>query len=433
MAGLPRALAPLRHPHYRLLAASMALSLLAAGLWAVALVWQVVALRGGPAALSLVTAVGAAGMLASTLLGGAMADRIPQRRILLATELVQGTTMTVIAGFSLVGASALWQLAAMSLVSGLAMGLYYPAYSALVPALVPEGDLLAVNGLEGMVRPVLQNAAGPAVAGFLVASLSPGAAMAATAVASLLAATCLWALPTTPVRRTLSAGGEAPTGLLADVREGFVYMVRTPWLLATLVFASLMLLVFIGPLEVLVPFAIKDAGGGPTQHAYVLAAFGLGGALGSLVVASFRLPRRYLTVMNLLWGLGCVPLVVFGFVSDLWVMVAAGAVMGATFEAGTVIWGTLLQRRVPPALLGRVASLDFFVSISFMPLSMALAGTVSEVIGRTTTFLVAGTVPAVLAVIAIVVARMPTDEIAHPLDVVPPAGPRPEAEELDRV
>jgi MFS family permease len=432
MTSLPRALSPLRHPSYRLLAASMALSLLAAGLWAVAVVWQVVALRGGPAALSLVTALGAGGMLASTLLGGALADRTPQRRILLATELVQGLTMAVVAALSLAGASSLGQLAAMSLVAGLAMGLYYPAYSALVPALVPEGDLLAVNGLEGMVRPMLQNAAGPAAAGFLVASISPGAALAATAAASLLAATCLWALPTTPVRRDLSADAEAGTGLLADVREGFVYMVRTPWLLGTLVFASLMLLVFIGPLEVLVPFAIKDAGGGPTQHAYVLAAFGVGGAVGSLVVASLRLPRRYLTVMNLLWGVGCVPLVVFGLATDLWLMIAAGAVMGATFQAGMVIWGTLLQRRVPPALLGRVSSLDFFVSISFMPLSMALAGTVSQVIGLTATFLVGGLAPVALAVAAVVAARMPADEIAHPLDVVPPDVPRPQAE-LDRV
>jgi MFS family permease len=432
MTSLPRALSPLRHPSYRLLAASMALSLLAAGLWAVAVVWQVVALRGGPAALSLVTALGAGGMLASTLLGGALADRTPQRRILLATELVQGLTMAVVAALSLAGASSLGQLAAMSLVAGLAMGLYYPAYSALVPALVPEGDLLAVNGLEGMVRPMLQNAAGPAAAGFLVASISPGAALAATAAASLLAATCLWALPTTPVRRELPADAEAGTGLLADVREGFVYMVRTPWLLGTLVFASLMLLVFIGPLEVLVPFAIKDAGGGPTQHAYVLAAFGVGGAVGSLVVASLRLPRRYLTVMNLLWGVGCVPLVVFGLATDLWLMIAAGAVMGATFQAGMVIWGTLLQRRVPPALLGRVSSLDFFVSISFMPLSMALAGTVSQVIGLTATFLVGGLAPVALAVAAVVAARMPADEIAHPLDVVPPDVPRPQAE-LDRV
>jgi len=417
MTALPRALAPLRLHRYRLLAASMALSLLAAGLWAVAVVWQVVALGGGPAALSSVTALGAGGMLASTLLGGALADRIPQRRILLTTELVQGGTVALVAGLSLSGALALWHLAAVALVGGLAMGLYYPAYSALVPALVPEGDLLAVNGLEGMVRPVLQSAAGPATAGFLVASFSPGAALVATAAAFLLAAACLWALPTTPVRRDPPADGKAATGLLADVREGFVYMVRTPWLLATLLFASLMLLVFIGPLEVLVPFAIKDGGGGPTQHAYVLAAFGIGGAVGSLVVASLRLPRRYLTVMNLLWGLGCVPLVVFGLSAALWVMIAAGAVMGATFQAGMVIWGTLLQRRVPPALLGRVSSLDFFVSLSFMPLSMALAGTVSEVIGLTTTFVLAGLVPPVLAVIAILAARLPADEIAHPLDV----------------
>jgi MFS family permease len=434
MTTLPRALSPLRHRHYRLLAASMALSLLAAGLWAVAVVWQVVALDGGPAALSLVTALGAAGMLATTLLGGALADRIPQRRLLLATELLQGCAMALVAALSLAGSGRLWHLAVMSLVSGLAMGLYYPAYSALVPALVPERELLAANGLEGMVRPVLQNAAGPTAAGFLVASLSPGAALAATAAASLLAASCLSALPTTPVRREFAADGESPAGLLADVREGFVYMVGTPWLLATLLFASLMLLVFIGPLEVLVPFAIKDAGGGPTQHAYVLAAFGLGGAVGSLVVASLRLPRRYLTVMNLMWGLGCVPLVVFGFGSDLWVMIAAGAVMGATFQAGMVIWGTLLQRRVPPALLGRVSSLDFFVSISFMPLSMALAGTVSEVIGLTTTFLVAGLVPPLLAVVAILAARLPADEIAHPLDVLPAAAPEPQPEEeLDRV
>jgi MFS family permease len=423
MTALPRALAPLRLPNYRLLAASMALSLLAAGLWAVAMVWQVVALDGGPAALSLVTALSAGGMLASTLLGGVLADRVPQRHILLATELVQAATVALVAALSLTDTLELWHLAAVALVGGLAMGLYYPAYSALVPALVPEGELLAVNGLEGMVRPVLQNAAGPAAAGFLVAAWSPGAALAATATAFLLAAACLRALPTTPVRRDPPADGAAPTGVLADVREGFVYMVRTPWLLATLLFASLMLLVFIGPLEVLVPFAIKDAGGGPAQHGYVLAAFGIGGALGSLVVASLRLPRRYLTVMNLLWGIGCVPLVVFGFGADLWLMLVAGAVMGATFQAGMVIWGTLLQRRVPPALLGRVSSLDFFVSISFMPLSMALAGSVSEVIGLTTTFLLAGLVPPVLAVVAILLWRLHVDELTHPLDV-PATGPQ---------
>jgi MFS family permease len=434
MATLPRALAPLRHPHYRRLAASLALSLLGQGLWAVAVVWQVVALDGGPAALSLVTALSAGGMLGSTLLGGALADRVPQRHILLGVELTQGLTIAAVAGLSLSGVLALGHLAGVALVGGIAMGLYYPAYSALVPVLVPARDLLAANGLEGVVRPVLAQAAGPAAAGFLVAALSPGAALAAAAVAAFGAATCVATLPA-PDRRGDGAAGSPVVGLLADVREGFRYMVGTPWLLATLLFASLMLLVFIGPFEVLVPFAIKDAGGGPSQHAWVLGAFGLGGALGSLAVASWRLPRRYLTVMNLLWGVGCVPMVVFGFATPYWVMLLAGAVMGGTFQAGMVIWGTLLQRRVPPALLGRISSLDFFVSLSFMPLSMALAGSVSELIGLTPTFLLAGLVPPVLGAVAIIAWRLPADEIAHPLDTgeEPDVVEALEEDRLDRV
>jgi len=433
VTALPRALSPLRHAHYRWLAASLSLSLFGQGLWVVAVVWQVVALEGGPAALSLVTALAAGGMLASTLLGGALADRMPQRHILLAVELTQGLSIAAVAGLSLSGNLALGHLAAVSLVGGIAMGLYYPAYSALVPVLVPSGDLLAANGLEGVVRPVLAQAAGPAAAGFLVAALSPGAALAAAAVAAFGAAACVATIPA-PERRSDASAGSPVAGLFADVREGFRYMVRTPWLLATLLYASTMLLAFIGPFEVLVPFAIKDAGGGPAQHAYVLAAFGIGGAVGSLVVASFRLPRRYLTVMNVLWGVGCIPLVVFGFTTQLWVMLAAGAVMGATFQAGMVIWGTLLQRRVPAALLGRVSSLDFFVSLSLMPLSMALAGPVSELIGLTATFLIGGIAPAVLAVVAVIAARMPADEIAHPLNTGEASGPaEAPAGELNRV
>ena len=58
-----------------------------------------------------------------------------------------------------------------------------------------------------------------------------------------------------------------------------------------------------------------------------------------------------------------------------------------------MLWGTLLQRRVPPAMLGRVSSLDFFVSLALMPVSMAIAGPVGETIGIATTFLIAGLVP----------------------------------------
>lgn len=101
-------------------------------------------------------------------------------------------------------------------------------------------------------------------------------------------------------------------------------MVRTSWLLGTLLFATGLVLVIMGPIEVLLPFAVKDqTGGGAGSFALAIGAFGVGGAIGSLVVASLPLPRRYLTLMTLLWGVGCIPLAIIGLTSRLWLMVAA--------------------------------------------------------------------------------------------------------------
>jgi MFS family permease len=420
---LPRALTPFRHAAYRRLAVALVLTTFASGVWVVALVWEVIRIGGGPAQLSAVSTAGAVGVLLPALLGGVVADRVPQKSILLCVAGVELAAMGLVALLSLSDQTQLWHLAVVGFATGVGMAFYYPAYSAWLPALVPESDLMAVNGFEGMVRPTIGNAIGPGVAGVVVGAVSAGAALSVAAGASLLGLLALTLVPKTAVRRDLAGeqeAGAAPAhpvvAALRDIREGFAYMVRTPWLLATLLFASLMILAIMGPLEVLVPFLIKDRlGGGPGDHAVVLAAFGIGGAVGSMAMASLTMPRRYLTAMNLLWGLGCLPFIAMGMADDIWVVVVAAFVIGAMFSAPMVIWGTLLQRRVPPHMLGRVASLDFFVSASLMPVSMALAGPVSEAIGLRTTFLIAGLVPGVAAVVATVWARLPQDEVAHPL------------------
>jgi len=417
---LPRALTPFRHPAYRRLAVALALSTFASGVWLVALVWEVIRLGGGPAQLSVVSTASAVGVLLPALLGGVVADRIPQKLILLVVATVELTGMALAATLSLTDHTAIWHLAAVSFVTGMGMAFYYPAYSAWLPALVPESDLLAVNGFEGMVRPAVGQAIGPAIAGAVVGAASPGTAVMVAAASSLLGLLALTTVPLTPVRRDFTAEGEPKhpiVSALIVVREGFGVMTRTPWLLSTLLFASLMILVIMGPFEVLIPFLIKDRlGGGPADHALVFAAFGIGGAVGSMVMASFKMPRRYLTLMNLMWGVGCLPFLVFGFATAVWQLVVSAFVLGALFSAPMVIWGTLLQRRVPAHMLGRVASLDFFVSVSLMPVSMALAGPVADRIGLQATFAVAGTVPIVVAVVATLWARLPQDEIAHPLD-----------------
>lgn len=419
---LPRALTPFRHHGYRRLAVALMLATFAGGVWMVGVVWEVIRIGGGPAQLSIVSTASAVGVLLPALLGGVVADRVPQKLILMCVAATELVCMTAVALLSLADLTRVWHLGVVGFVIGAAMAFYYPAYSAWLPALVPEEDLLAVNGFEGMIRPSIGQAIGPGVAGVVVGVASSGAALGLAAAGTLAGLLALSTVPRTAVRRDLGAGArtDAPAhpvaALLHDIREGFVYMVRTPWLLSTLIFASLQVFLIMGPLEVLVPFLIKDKlGGGPGDHAMVMAAFGIGGAVGSLTVASLRMPRRYLTWMILLWGVGCLPFVAAGVATEVWMLVVSGLVLGAMFSAAMVIWGTLLQRRVPSHLLGRVASLDFFVSISLMPISMALAGPVSEAIGLRTTFLLSGTLPMVAAVVVIVWARLPRDEIAHPL------------------
>ncbi len=404
----------MRHRDYRLLIAALTLSIFATGMWTVVMALQVIALDNDPTALSLVATCLSAGLIAFVLVGGIAADRLPQRAIIIAVESVNTVVVTAIAALGLTGQLRLWHMAVGAAALGVGAAFFFPAFSAYLPRLLPPEQLLAANGIEGVLRPTLQQAVGPAVAGVLIGATIP--ALGALAVAVLYGTGLALLIATRPVAQAVSPDGPT-THPLADLRDGFRFMVRTPWLLATLLFASGFVLLIMGPLEVLLPF-ITNARfvHGERIFGFVLAAFGLGGAVGALAVSSGRLPRRYLTVMMACWGLGNLPLVVIGYTSSFVMMTAAAFIVGMTSSAATVIWGTLLQRRVPPAMLGRVSSLDFFVSLVFMPVSMALAGPLSKVFDVQTIFLAAGLLPTALGVVAWLTARMPRDEMEHPLD-----------------
>ena len=417
----PRALRPFVHREYRVLIAALAVSIFGSGMWAVAMVYQVIQLGGGPLELSLVATAGSVGLVAFVLAGGIAADRVPQRLLIIAVE---GTNLAVIAGISglaLAGWLQLWHLVIGAFVLGVGAAFFFPAYSAILPRILPREDLLAANGMEGTMRPILQQAAGPAVAGILVAALSPSHAVTGVAACHLLAFIILNFLGQYALDAPGADGRPAPerakTSFFHDLREGVSYTVRTPWLLWTLLWACISVLFLIGPIEVLLPFVVRDQLGGDSRmFGFLLAVMGVGGAGASLATASFPLPRRYLTVMMVSWGAGSLPLAAIGIMDSFWMVAAALFVFGATGGIGMVIWGTLLQRRVPPHLLGRVSSLDFFVSLALMPISMALAGPAAAVVPTWVIFLVAGGVCPIMAVVAMVVARMPSDELSHPLD-----------------
>ena len=411
---------PLAHRDFRMLFGAVVLSVFGAGMWAVVMVYTVIDAGGGPVQLSAVAAANAVGLLLCAIPGGIAADRVPRRLLLRLVEAANLLAITSVAVAGVVGVVTIPHLVIAAFVLGAGAGFFFPAYSAILPRILPPAQLLAANGLEGAIRPALQQAAGPAAAGMIVAAvLAPAHAawgvVAAHAVALVL---LLFVRPEPAVG--VDEAHEVPEGVRGvfhDLREAVVFTVRTPWLLWTLLFATGWVLVFLGPEEVLLPFITRDRiGEDPRWFGFLLAIYGIGGVVGSIVVSSMRLPRRYLTVMIGVWSVSTLPFAVVGITHEYWLMALCLFLVGFGFSYGNVIWGTLLQRRVPRHMLGRISSLDFFVSLALMPLSMALAGPLAEVVPIEAIFIAAGVIPLVLGAVAYVVARMAKDEIAHPLD-----------------
>jgi len=407
------ALRPLRHRDFRLLWIGLAVSLAGDGLWLVALAFQVIELDGGPVQLSFAATAYSAGLILLMLPSGLLADRLPRRLVMLTADVVRAATVAAVAALSLSGSLELWHLVVASGLIGAGEALFIPSYSALIPRLLPEEEILAANGLESILRPLAQQAVGPAVGGIAIAAFEPGLAILFASGAFLVSAGCLIAMR---VQSAPERSKDETPNALADLREGVRYVRATPWLWATLSFAVVAVFFFVGPIEVLAPFVITErVGGGSAEFGLLLAMFGIGSAVGALAISSRPLPKRYLTVMLVAWGGGSLPLILMGISTELWVLCTAVFFVGATDAIGMVIWGTLLQTRVPDPLRGRVSSLDFFVSLSLLPISMALAGPAGEAFGLTAVFLVAGIAPVVAAIVVYRVGRVHEDELANPV------------------
>ncbi|MDR3662615.1 MAG: tetracycline efflux MFS transporter Tet(V) [Mycobacterium sp.] len=409
-----RLLAPLRFREYRLLIAAVSLSIFAEGMWTVVAALQVIALDNDPAALSLVATCMGAGLVCFVLVGGIAADRLNRRNIIITVESVNLVVVSTIAVLSSTGTLRLWHMAVAATCLGIAVAFFFPAYSAMLPLLLPAEQLLAANGIEGMVRPALQQAIGPAAAGVLVGLTFPW--IGATTVATLFGVGLALLVATRPAAVPAEPDPTEHKHVLHDLRDGFAFMTRTPWLLWTLLVASVYVLVVLGPIEVLVPFIAEQRfSEGPRAYGFIMAGFGIGSAIGALAVSYARMPRRYLTAMMAIWGLGALPLIVVGSTWSFPLMLIAAFCVGIGDGASMVIWGTLLQRRVPTEMLGRVSSLDFFVSLVFLPVSYAVAGPLSKIIGMQWIFLASGAMPALLTAVAWTAGRMRRDELAHPL------------------
>jgi DHA3 family tetracycline resistance protein-like MFS transporter len=176
-----------------------------------------------------------------------------------------------------------------------------------------------------------------------------------------------------------------------QVREAATFVRGQTWLWATLIMAAFTLLFFLGPTEVLLPIRIDDdLGASAGSFGLVLAAGGVGATLGSFVLGHVGMPKREISVLYWTWGLAGFALCGYALAQTVWQLVLSSFAFGLLSGAGNPIWSTLMQVRVPVSLRGRVASLDWLVSVGLTPVSFALTGPAAAAFGASAMLLVAG-------------------------------------------
>jgi MFS family permease len=385
-------LAPFRHRDFRLLWSGMCVSLLGDGVFLVAIAWQAYELSNAPTALSLVGIAMTVPTIVFLLIGGVVSDRIDRRKVMLAADLGRGLLVGVLAVLSLTGVLELWHMVALVAGYGAAAAFFGPAFDAITPEVLPEDELAQANALDQLVRPAMLRLAGPAIGGLLISAVGVGAAFALDAASFAVSAAAVLAMTRRP--RVPSA---EPISMTGDIRAGFTYIRGHVWLWATFASAAVAYLLFMGPVEVLLPFLVKnDLHGSAADLGLIFAAGGIGSVLCAVVLGQRGLPRRDITFMYVAWTLATVAVAGYGFAGAVWQLMLVSLAFNALETAGTIVWATAKQRHVPPELLGRVSSLDWLISIGLLPLSFALTGPVSGAIGVQATLVGAGAIGAVV-------------------------------------
>ena len=399
---------PLRRRDVRLLLSGSAVSLVGDGIYGVAMAVAVLHLTGSATALAAMAVVNLVPRVAFGLMGGVLADRFSRRVILAGCDLVRLVVVAVLGLLLLGGEPPLWLLLALVAPLGAASGAANPAFSAILPDLVEEEELIATGGLLGTVSPLAQMVVGPVLGGVL-AVWHPGAALLVDAATFAGSAWCVLLLR--PLAVHAPAGGTRPLPW-ADFREGLAYVRRTPWLAVNLLSGLVITFTVSGTMQML-PVLVSRGYGAPTaSFGYLLAAGGVAATLAAAVVGSRPRPRRPLASSYTAYALGLGAVAGLGLAPGPFVGAAFMVVFFAGATAGNVLQDSVLGSRVPRELRGRVGSLDWVAATAAAPLSVVAAALSADNVGIRPTYVVAGLAAAVCSLAGLVLLRRtgePTD------------------------
>jgi MFS family permease len=363
-------------------------------------------LTGSATTIGLVSLAGGVPMMAFTLVGGVVADRLPRRAILLAAQLLALLGTMAVTLVVLSGRLEVWHLAAFGALQGTVFAFNNPSYQAFVAELVPRHMLRSAIAMN-MTGFNLARVVGPSVAGSLLAIATIGlggvygvmAAMNGVAFSSLLA---LRRFHRAAAAKPTAWSSEPPMERLsgwAQLTEGLRYVVSVP-ALRTLLLAGMIPVLFAFPVQAMLPiFAERVYSAGPVGLGILSASTGLGALVGSVVGAGLTHRGNPVRIQLRIGALLGAALIGFALAPALWIAAALAALIGFSQLVYMVLNNGMIISSAESRLHGRVTSVNM-LRFSITPLAILAATWLSDAIGPKPTVAIGGSI-VVVAMLAL--------------------------------
>jgi MFS family permease len=378
---------PLKVRNFNLLFGGQTISVIGDALYMVALPWLVLTTGGSAEELGIVLAAYGIPRAGSMLVGGWLSDRLRPRRLMLLADAVRMLLVGLLAALALRGHPTLVQLCAIAVPLGAFGGAFLPASQSILPETLGNDDLQAGNGLMMASR---QGASliGSAVAGAVVAAFTPAAALAIDAGTFLVSALSLALMRAThraaPGTGKQAARREKPVSGVQEQAEQISlwrFLRASRLIQGTLLIFMMIGLVSGGLIEVALPALVHGPlHGNASSYGFILAAWGAGALVGAVLAGALgKLQHKGLIMLlaGLLMAALIALLPTWGIPGAIVCMLIAG-VAGSIVN---VVLFTAVQLAIPRHLMGRVMGLLLFGSFGVYPLSVALAGVLSNQLG----------------------------------------------------
>ncbi|HEU4975787.1 MAG TPA: MFS transporter [Baekduia sp.] len=365
---------PLRSRNYRLYFFGQVVSVPGTWLQTVAQAWLVLQLTASGMALGLTVALQALPVLLLGPWGGAIADAVDKRRLLLGTQAAQGALALILGTLAITGVVQLWMVWVLAAGLGVARAVDNPTRQAFISELVAGDALPRAISLNSTVAAAAR-LVGPAAGGAIIAAIGVGPCFLVNGASFLAVLIALTAMDGAALLRDATPAGRAPGAVRAGVR----YVRRRRDLLVPLLMMAL-----VGTLayefQVTIPLLAHTTFGlGASGFGLLYAAMGAGAVVAGLTVAGRALPRvRTIAVAALLLGTG---LGLAAAAPSPATAAAALALAGAASVVYSSTTNATLQLRADPAMRGRVMALYIVAFMGSTPIGGPLVGAIGEGVG----------------------------------------------------